>query len=97
MFPNSLNLYIFGLQAMEILNRFMLYFVLLNFLCNHFVTVSEPKINLNFHKYNTITRMISSSNMVTFYAYYFGNYITQNMGCASYQNRSKSTSCEKNF
>ena len=48
LFPNSPNLYIFGLQATEILTRFMLYFVLLNFLCNHFVTVSEPKINLNF-------------------------------------------------
>ena len=47
-FPNSPNLYIFGLQATEILTRFMLYFILLNFLCNHFVTVSEPKINLNF-------------------------------------------------
>ena len=76
MFPNSLNLYIFGLQAMEILNRFILYFVLVNFLCNHFVTVNEPKINLNFHKYNTVTRIDSSSNIITFYAYYFGNYIT---------------------
>ena len=76
MFPNSLNLYIFGLQAMEILNRFILYFVLVNFLCNHFVTVNEPKINLNFHKYNTLTRIDSSSNIITFYAYYFGNYNT---------------------
>ena len=47
-FPNSPNLYTFGLQATEILFRFMLYFVLLNFLWNHFVTDSEPNINLNF-------------------------------------------------
>ena len=52
MFPNSLNLYIFGLRATEILIISVLYFVLFNFLCNHFVIVSEPKINLNFCKYN---------------------------------------------
>ena len=52
------------------------YFVLLNFLCSHFVTASEPKTNLNFHKYNTITRIDSSSNIIRFYAYYCGNYVT---------------------
>ena len=46
--PNILNLYIFGLRATGILIRSMLYVVLFNFLCNHFVTVSEPKINLKF-------------------------------------------------
>ena len=76
MFPISLNLYIFGLRATEILVRSMFCFVLFNFLCNHFVIVSELKINLNFHKYNTITRIGSSSNIITFYAYYFGNYVT---------------------
>ena len=76
MFPNSPNLYIFGLQATEILIRFMLYFVLLNFLCNHFVTVSEPKIYLNLRKYYTVTRIDSSSNIITFYAYYLGNHVT---------------------
>ena len=75
-FPNSPNLCIFGLQATEILIRFMLYFVLLNFfICNYFVTVSELKINLNFHKYYAITRTDSSSNIMTFYAYYFGNHV----------------------
>ena len=74
--PNSPNLYIFGLQAAEVSVRFMLYFVLLNFLCNHFVTVNEPKINLNFHKHYNITRIHSSSNIITFYAYYFGNHVT---------------------
>ena len=54
----------------------MLYFLLFNFLCNHFVTVSEPKINLNFYKYHGITRIDSSSNIITFCAYYFGNYDT---------------------
>ena len=52
----------------------MLYFALFNFLCNHFVLVSEPKINLNFYKYIAITRIDSSSN-IKFYAYYFSNYI----------------------
>ena len=52
----------------------MLYFVLFNFLRNHFVIVSKPKINLNFRKYNAITRTDSSSSITTFYAYYFGNY-----------------------
>ena len=44
----------------------------------HFVLVSEPKINLNFYKYNaiTITRIVSSSNLIKFYAYYFGNFDT---------------------
>ena len=74
-FPNSLNLYIFGLRAMKIFIRFMLYFVLFNFLCNHFVLVSEPKINLNFDKYNSITKTDSSSNIIISYAYHFGNYI----------------------
>ena len=76
MFCNSPNLYIFGLPAMEILIGFMLYFLLLNFLCKHFVTVSEPKINLSFHKCYTITRLDSSSNIITFYAYHFGNHVT---------------------
>ena len=40
------------------------------------MTVSELKINLNFHKYYTITRTDSSSNIMTFYAYYFGNHVT---------------------
>ena len=75
-FPNCLNLYIFGVRATEILIRFTLCFVLFNFLCSHFITVSEPKINLNFHKYNTITRIDGSSNIITFYAYCFGNYVT---------------------
>ena len=47
-FPNSLNLYILGLRVKNILIRSMLCFALFNFLCNHFVLVSEPKINLNF-------------------------------------------------
>ena len=44
----------------------------------HIVLVSEPKINLNFYKYNaiTITRIVSSSNFIKFYACYFGNYDT---------------------
>ena len=76
MFPNSPNLYIFGLEATEMLISCMLCFVLLNFLCKHFVTVSKAKIKLIFHKYNTITRIDSSSNIITFHAYYFGNYVT---------------------
>ena len=52
------------------------YFVLFIFLCNHFVIFSDPKINLNLHKYNTITRVDSSSNIITFYTYYFGKYVT---------------------
>ena len=63
-FPNSLNLYIFGLRATEILIISVLYFVLFNFLCNHFVIVSEPKINLNFCKYNAVTRTDGSSNIL---------------------------------
>ena len=59
-----------------ILIRFMLYFELLNFLCNHFITVSEHKITLNFHKYYAIARIDSSSNIITFYANYFGNHVT---------------------
>ena len=51
----------------------MLYFALFKCLWNHFVLVSEPKINLNFYKYNAITRIDSSRN-TKFYAYYFGNY-----------------------
>ena len=51
----------------------MLYFALFKCLWNHFVLVSEPKINLNFYKYNAITRIDSSRN-IKFYAYYFGNY-----------------------
>ena len=41
-----------------------------------FALVSEPKINLNFCKYNAITRIDSSSKVSTFCAYYFGNYVT---------------------
>ena len=52
------------------------YFVLFTFLCNHFVIFSDPKINLNLHKYNTITRIDSSSNIITFYTYYFCKYVT---------------------
>ena len=52
------------------------YFVLFTFLCNYFVIFSDPKINLNLHKYNTITRIDSSSNIITFYTYYFGKYVT---------------------
>ena len=74
LFLNSLNLYIFGLQATKILVRSMPYFEFFSFLCNHFVIVSKPKINLNFYKYNAITPIGSSSNIITFYAYYFGNY-----------------------
>ena len=76
MFPNSPNLYIAGLEATEMLIRYKLCFALLNFLCKHFLTVSKPKVNLNFHKHNTITRIDSSSNIITFHAYYFGNYVT---------------------
>ena len=75
-FPNSLNLFILGLRATKILIRSMLYLALFNFLCNHFVLVSERKINLNFYKYNAITRIDSSYNVIKLYAYYFGNYIT---------------------
>ena len=74
-FPNSLNLYVLGLQATEILIRSMLYFALFNFFCNHFISVSEPNINLDFYKYNAITRTDSSSNIIKFSAYYFGNYV----------------------
>ena len=74
-FPNSLNLYVLGARATKILFISMLYFALFNFLCNHFVLVSEPKINLNFYKYNAITRIDSSSNIIKFYAYYFSNYV----------------------
>ena len=38
--------------------------------------VGEPKINLDFYKYNAITRIDSSSNIIKFYVYYFGNYVT---------------------
>ena len=41
-----------------------------------FALVSEPKINLNFCKYNAITRIDSSSKVSTFCAYYLGNYVT---------------------
>ena len=75
-FPNSLNLFALGLRAMKILITPMLYFAFFNFLCNHFVLVSEPKINLNFYKYNAITMTDSSSNIIKFYTYYFSNYIT---------------------
>ena len=54
----------------------MLYFVPFNFLFNHFVIVSKPKINLNFCKLNAVTRNDSSSNIITFYAFYFGDYNT---------------------
>ena len=63
-FPDSLNLYSFGLRATEILIISVLYFVLFNFLCNRFVIVSEPKINLNFCKYNAVTRTDGSSNIL---------------------------------
>ena len=75
-FPNSLNLYISDLQATKILIRSMLCFVLLNLLCNHFVLVSKPKINLNFYKDNEITRIDSTYNFIKFYEYFFGNYDT---------------------
>ena len=75
-FPNSLNLHILGLRATKILIRFMLYFELFNFLCNHFVLVSEPKINLNFCKYSEIITIDSSSNIIKFCVYDFDNYVT---------------------
>ena len=75
-FPNSHNFFILGLRATKVLIRSMLCFPLLNFLCNHFVLVSEPEINLNFYKCNAITRIDSSYNFIKLYAYYFGNYDT---------------------
>ena len=76
-FPNSLELYISGLRATKILLRSMLCFVFFfYFLCNRFVLVSEPIINLAFYKYNAITRIDSGSNFIKFYAYYFGSYDT---------------------
>ena len=74
--PNSLNLYALGLRATKVVITSMLYFALFNFLCNHFLLVSKPKINLNFHKYNAITRVDSSSNIIKFYAYYFSDNVT---------------------
>ena len=47
-----------------------------NCLRNHFVLVSESKINLNFYKYNAITRIDSSYSFIKVYGYYFGNYDT---------------------
>ena len=76
MFPNSLNLYVLVLRATKILITSMLYFALFNFLCNHFVLFSEPKVNSDFYKYNAITRVNSSSNFIKFYSYYFSNYVT---------------------
>ena len=103
-FPNSLNLYVLSLRATKTLITSMLYFALFNFLCNHFVLVSGPKINFNFYKHNAITRIDSSSNIVKFYVYYFGSYVTpekdfdqKNRIMLQYKNRSKSTSCEKEF
>ena len=75
-FPNSLNLYDLGLRATKILIRSTLCFVFFNFLCDHFVLVSEPKINLNFCEYNAITRIDSSYSFIKIYGYYFGNYDT---------------------
>ena len=74
-FLNSLSLYILGLRATKILITSLLYFALFNFLRNHFALVSKPKINLNFYKYNAITRTDSSSNIIKFYVYYFSNYV----------------------
>ena len=54
----------------------MFCFAPFSFSCNHFVLVSEGKINLYFYKHNAITRIDSSSNFMIFYAYYFGNYDT---------------------
>ena len=78
-FLNSLNLYILVLRATKVLIRSMLYFALFNFLCNHFELVSEPKMDVNFCKYNAITRINSSSN-IKIYAYYFANYVTLRKG-----------------
>ena len=74
-FPNRINLYVLGLRATKVSIRSMLYFLLFNFLCNHFVLVGKPKINLNLYKYNAITRIDSISNIIKFYANYIGNYI----------------------
>ena len=74
-FPNRINLYVLGLRATKVSIRSMLYFLLFNFLCNHFVLVGKPKINLNLYKYNAITRIDSSSNIIRFYANYIGSYI----------------------
>ena len=73
LFLHSLNLYILGLRATQILIRSMPCFSLFNFLINHFALVSQPKINLNFYKYNAVTRIDSSSNFIRFYSYYSGN------------------------
>ena len=78
--PSSLNLYILGLQVTKILLRSMPYFALFNLLCSHLVLVSKPKISLNFYKYDAITRIDSSSNIIKFYAYYFVNYDTLRKG-----------------
>ena len=74
-FPNRINLYVLGLRATKVSIRSMFYFLLFNFLCNHFVLVGKPKINLNLYKYNAITRIDSSSNIIRFYANYIGSYI----------------------
>ena len=79
-FLNSLNLYILVLRATKVLIRSMLYFALFNFLCNHFELVSEPKMDVNFCKYNAITRIDSSSNIIKIYTYYFANYVTLRKG-----------------
>ena len=74
--PNSLNLYILGLQTTNIFIRSMLCFALFKFLYNYFILVSEPKISLNLYKHNAITRIDGSCNSVKFHAYYFVNYDT---------------------
>ena len=38
--------------------------------------ISEPKTNLNFYKYNAITRIGSNYNFINFQAHYFGKYDT---------------------
>ena len=78
--PSSLNLYILGLQVTKILLRSMPYFALFKLLCSHLVLVSKPKISLNFYKYDAITRIDSSYNIIKFYAYYFVNYDTLRKG-----------------
>ena len=51
--------------------KFAFLVIVFSLLFKHFTVANEPKLNLNFHKHSTITRIFSRTNYIEFYEKYF--------------------------
>ena len=51
--------------------KFAFLVIVFSLLFKHFTVANEPKFNLNFYKYSTITRIFRRTNYIEFYEKYF--------------------------